>query len=270
MRSKKITLIAGIIAVGTVVSIPKAAVSASHIGIGSGKIYQTLIANVTQYIGECTGYSQLPVNKNEKLLVPFNLLGNNVPKPEKGLRVRVINRSNGGAYTDRKWDKKANRYLGFAESQPFHLTVGQSHQTKRMVLSPGENDLVAVFYKGKFDQDSFQELGVTEFSMQAKVNLTQKQVSREWSKPKMECVDRPFLPRLAINSETCPGTKQKVQYLSCPVGSSGKLPEERKVLETIGGSSVNQDNSYQPPAENYPPDTSPESDYDSSAYEPIN
>ncbi|MBD1847240.1 DUF1036 domain-containing protein [Cyanobacteria bacterium FACHB-63] len=216
-------------------AIPVAAEVLSGVGVGTSGVYSSFVFNFTEYIGECTGTSDYGRFSGVKLWSPTSLLGTSVPEPQNGRRVRIINRSNAGAYTDREWQKPINRYLTQAESEPFAMGVTNGHDGAHLGLKVGENNLIAVFYQGGFERENFKELATTEFTVTAKSEKGTKTVNRQLSNPVIECAANPELTSSSITDSTCPGERQQVQYLGCPAGTTSQLPRERRVIATLPG-----------------------------------
>lgn len=220
---------------GIAVTTPVTASVLEGVGIGTGKVYSSFTFNFFEYIGECTGFSNYGKYSDVKIWVPTNLIGNKVPEPQKGRRVRLINRSNGGSYTDREWEKKPNQYLTLAESEAFEMGVERGHDNSKFALTIGNNDLIAVFYEGKFDGNNFKELATAQFTVSATSNKTPKTVNRQLSAPILECAGNPTITGSSITASNCPGTRQQVQYLACPSWTTGGAPKERRVIATLPG-----------------------------------
>lgn len=216
-------------------AIPAAAEVLSGAGIGSSGIYSSFVFNFTEYIGECTGTSNYNRFSDTKLWIPTTLLGTNIPEPQNGRRVRIINRSNAGAYTDREWQKPTNRYLTLAESEPFAMGVTSGHDGAHLGLKIGENNLIAVFYQGGFEKENFKELATAEFTVTAKSEKETRTLNRQLSEPQIECSANPALTSSSITDSNCPGERQQVQYLDCPAGTNSQLPRERRVIATLPG-----------------------------------
>jgi hypothetical protein len=224
------------VALGITVAGKATASELEGVGIGSGQPYSIFNFSFTEYIGECTGSSYYGYFEDVKLWIPSNLVGSSIPEPQKNRRVRIINRSNGGAYTDREWEQPPDKYLKLVESEGFKMAVTDGHNNSHFGLKIGENDLITVFYEGKFNKEgSFKELATAEFKVKANSVKKTETVNRQLSAPIVECAENPSITGSAITPENCPGNRQQVQYLSCPSWTSAGLPRERRVITTLAG-----------------------------------
>lgn len=205
------------------------------IGIGDGQVSNRFIFHYDAYVGECTGFSNYRYYEDIKILVPSRLIGKGIPEPQKGRRVRIINRSNAGAYTDREWEKSPGLYATFVDSEAFKMGIARGQDNGKLALTIGNNDLITVFYEGGFGRDNFKELSTAHFIVLAQASKITRTVNRQLSTPVLECAANPSISGSAITADNCPGKRQRVQYLTCPSWTSGGAPKERRVIETVAG-----------------------------------
>jgi hypothetical protein len=194
----------------------------SSIGICSGSGLNNLAIQITEYVGDCPGWSS--AQPEVTFIAP--------EQPTEDRRVRVYNRSVAGeetAYTDREYEEGGNNpYLSSYGSDSFRVARFNEHRNEALAVLPGENDMVAIVYDGgrrNFlePENGYQEVAVHEFMLNVQATSNRVTRNRTVTQPTVECEDG--VTGLAQCSDE---REVRVTYSYCP--NTPRNQWERRVI----------------------------------------